>query len=162
MDLGLTTFISKFANNTKIGNAVFSESDRKSLQEYLRKLSDWSIKWEMTFNIDKCLILQVRSRNIKNDYEMRGVKIKTVYSVNDRGVTVASNLKFSQQCNESLNKANRMMGLIKINFSFKNKNHSLIVLSDLIWSMPSSFSPPTKQNIAKLECAQRRAAKLNP
>ncbi len=96
MDLGLTNFISKFANNTKIGNAVLSESDRKSLQEYLRKLSDWSIKWEMTFNIDKGLILQVRYRNIKNDCEMLGVKIKTVYSVNDRGITVSSNLSFSQ------------------------------------------------------------------
>ncbi len=57
----------------------------------------------MPFNINKCQILQVRSRNIKKDYEMCAVKIKIVYSVNDLGVTVASNLKFSRQCNKFLN-----------------------------------------------------------
>ncbi len=49
----------------------------------------------MPFNIGKCQILQVGSRNIKNDYEMRGVRIKSVDSVKDLGVTVTSNLKFS-------------------------------------------------------------------
>ncbi len=50
-------------------------------------------------------ILQVK----KNDYEMRGVKIKSVHSVRDLGVTVTSNLKFSQQCNESVIKVNRLI-----------------------------------------------------
>ncbi len=67
----------------------------------------------MPFDINKCQILQVGSRNIKNDHEMRGVKIKSVHSVQDLGVTVTSNLKFSQQGNESLKKANRMMAWIK-------------------------------------------------
>ncbi len=49
----------KFADDTKIGNAVLSEGDRRSLQEDLRKISDWSVKWEMPFNINKYQILQV-------------------------------------------------------------------------------------------------------
>ncbi len=51
---------------------------------------------------------------------MRGIKNKSVHSVKDVGVTIASNLKFSQQCNESIKKKKkkkkRMMGLIKIFF----------------------------------------------
>ncbi len=66
--------------------------DRRSLQRDLRKISDWSVKWEMPFTIKKCQILQVESRNIKNDYEVCGVKIKSVQSVKDLGVTVSSNL----------------------------------------------------------------------
>ncbi len=50
---------------------------------------------------------------------MRGVKSKGVHSFKDLGVTLTSYLKFSQQCNESIKSANRMMGLIKRNFSFK-------------------------------------------
>ncbi len=46
----------------------------------------------MPFNINKYQILQVGSRNIKKDYEMCGVNIKSVHSVKDLGVTVASNL----------------------------------------------------------------------
>ncbi len=58
----------------KIGNAILSEGDRRSLRD-LSKILDWSVKWEMPFNINKCQILQVGTRNIKNDYEMRGVKL---------------------------------------------------------------------------------------
>ncbi len=88
----------------------------------------------MPFNINKCQILQVGSKNIKKDYEMCGVKLKSVHSVIDLGVTVASNLKFSLQCNESGKRANRMMGLIKRKFSFKNK--------DVILPLYNSFVRP--------------------
>ncbi len=53
IDLGLNNFISIFADDKKIGNAVLMECDRQSLQEDLHKLSDWSVKWEMPFNINK-------------------------------------------------------------------------------------------------------------
>ncbi len=110
IDLGLNNFFSKFVNDTKIGNAVLSEGDRWSLQEDLRKISDWPIKWEMAFNINKC---KISTGWIKKYKEMRRVKIKSLHSVKDLGVTVTSNLKSSQQCNESVIKANRMIGLIK-------------------------------------------------
>ncbi len=95
IDLGLNNFISKFADDTKIGISVLS-GDRQSLQEDLCKISDWSAKWDTSFNINNCQVLQVGSRHIKNDYEMRGVKIKSVHSVKYLGVTVTPNLKFSQ------------------------------------------------------------------
>ncbi len=57
IDLGPNNFISKFADDTKIDSAVLSEGDRRSLQEDLRKISDWSVKWKMPFNINKCQIL---------------------------------------------------------------------------------------------------------
>ncbi len=68
---------------------------------------------EMPFNINKCQILQVISRNIKNEYEMCGVNIKSVHSVKDPGVTITTNLMFSQQCNEPVKDTNRMMCLIE-------------------------------------------------
>ncbi len=98
IDLGLNNFSTEFANDTEIANAVLPESDRRILQEDLRKISDWLMKGEMSFNLNKYQILQVGSRNIKNDYEMRRFKIKSVHLVKDLGVTVASNLKVSYQC----------------------------------------------------------------
>ncbi len=76
---------------------------------------------------------------------MRSIKIKSVHSVKDLGVTVASNLKFSLQCNESVKKANRTMGVIQGNFSFKKKMYYLCMIVSLgfIWSLPFSFSFPT-------------------
>ncbi len=42
---------------------------------------------------------------------MGGVKLESVQWVNDLGVTITSNLKFSQHCKEAACKANRMLGL---------------------------------------------------
>ncbi len=88
----------------KRGSVVLSEGDRRSLQEDSCKISDWSIKWEMPFNVNKSQILQVGSRNIKNNYDICGVKIKSILTIKDLGVTISSNLKFSQQSNKSFKK----------------------------------------------------------
>ncbi len=65
---------------------------------------------------------------------MCGIKIKSVHSVKDLGVTVTYNVKFFQQYNESDIKANRMMGWIKRKFSFRNK--------DVVLPLYNSFVRP--------------------
>ncbi len=73
IDVGLNNFISKFADDAKIGNSIITDHDRMSRQNDLRKISDWSQRWEMPFNINKCHILQLGTRNLKkNEYEMNG------------------------------------------------------------------------------------------
>ncbi len=53
IDVGPNNFISKFADDTKIGNSIVTDHDRMSLQEDLRNISDWSQRWEMPFNVNK-------------------------------------------------------------------------------------------------------------
>ncbi len=65
----------------KIGNSVISDCDWQSLQDDLSKISGWSARWEMPFNIKKCHILQVGTRNLKYDYEMSGNKLESVKCV---------------------------------------------------------------------------------
>ncbi len=83
IDLGLNSFMAKFADDTKIGNSVISDCDRQSLQEDLRKVFEWSDRWEIPFNVNKCYILQVGTRNKKYEYEMGGVKLGSVHRVKD-------------------------------------------------------------------------------
>ncbi len=92
IDVGHTNLIAKFADNTKIGNSVISDRDRQSLQDDLHKISAWSARWEMPFNVKKYHIFHVGTRNLKYDYEMSGVKLESVHCVKDLGVTNASNL----------------------------------------------------------------------
>ncbi len=65
----------------------------------------------MTFSINKYQILQIGSKNRNIADEMCGIKIKSVQSVKDLGVTISSNLKFSKQCSEAVKKANRILVL---------------------------------------------------
>ncbi len=75
----------------------------------------------MPFNVKKCRILQVGTRNLKYDYEMSDEKLETVHCVKDLGVSITSNLKFSQKYNEAAGEANRMLGFIKRNFPSRKK-----------------------------------------
>ncbi len=63
---------------------------------------------------------------------MNGTELESVQYVKDRDVTIASNLKFSQQCKEGAWKANRLLGFINRNFSFKNKDVILHVYISLV------------------------------
>ncbi len=102
IDVRLNNFIAEFADDTKIGNSVISDRYRQSPQEDLRKISASSDRWKMPFNVNKCHIIQVGTRNQKYEYEMNGMKLERVQCVKDLGVTIASNLKFSLQCREAV------------------------------------------------------------
>ncbi len=92
IDVGLNTFISKLAEEMKIGNWIIDDRDRVSLQEDPRKISEWSQRWKMPFNVNKCHILQVGTRNKEFDFEMNGVKLEIIPCVKDLGVSISSNL----------------------------------------------------------------------
>ncbi len=109
---------------------------------------------------------QVGTRNLKYDHEMSGKKLESVHCVKDFGVMITSNLKFSQQCKEAAGKANRMLGFIKRNFSFRNKDiilplHNSLVRPQLEYAV-QFWSPHLAKDIAKLEAVQRRATKMIP
>ncbi len=161
IDLGLNNFIAKFAVNTKIGKSVISDCDRLSLQEDLRKISAWSDRWKMPFNVNKCHILQVGAKNNKYEYEMGGVKQESVHCVKDLGVT---NVKFSQHCKEAACKANKMLDFINKIFSFTNKDIILPMYISLVRPhleyAVQFWSPHHAKDIAKLEAVQRRATKM--
>ncbi len=97
---------------------------------------------------------------------MSGEKLESVQCVKDLGVTIASNLKFSQQCKDAVDKANRMLGFIKRNMSFKNKDIILSLCNSLVTPhleyVVQFLSPHLAKHIAKLAAVQRRATKMIP
>ncbi len=78
IDVRLNNFISKSADDTKLGNTVITDCERMNLLEDLRKISEWSQRWKMPFNVNKCQILQVGTRIEKFEYEMNGTKLESV------------------------------------------------------------------------------------
>uniref|UniRef100_A0A3B3RE61 Reverse transcriptase domain-containing protein n=1 Tax=Paramormyrops kingsleyae TaxID=1676925 RepID=A0A3B3RE61_9TELE len=82
------------------------------LQRDLNLISDWADTWQMKFNIDKCKVLHVGSRNIKYRYFMGPTEIKVADYEKDLGVYVDASMSHSRQCGEAIKKANRMLGYI--------------------------------------------------
>ncbi len=112
----------------------------------------------MPFNVNKCHILHVGRRNQKFDYDMNGIKLDSIQHVKDLGVSIASNLKFSQQCKEAVRKINRILGFINRNFSFKNKDIILPLYISLVRPdheyTVQFWSPHHINDIVKLEAVQ--------
>ncbi len=86
----------------------------------------------MPFNINKYHILHVGTRNQIFDYEMNGFNLDSVQCVKELGVSIASSLKFSQQCKDAAGKGNRMLGFINRNFSIKYRNIILPLYISLV------------------------------
>ncbi len=63
---------------------------------------------------------------------MTGTKLESVQCVKGLDITVASSLKFSQQYKDAAGKANRMLGFINRNISFKTKDEILPLYTSLV------------------------------
>ena len=87
-----------------------------------------------------------------------------VYSEKGLGVTFKSTLRFNKHILNCVNKANRMLGLIKRSFSFMDKEmflplYKALIRSHLEYAMVV-WSPFLKKNIFLIENVQRRTTKI--
>ena len=105
-----------FADDTKIYRRVLTEQDCIELQADLTRLVDWSSKWQMKFNADKCKVLHLGHSNEKAGYKMRSVELQSTPVEKDLGVFVGDSLKFRDHVSYAVNKASRLLRLIRMTF----------------------------------------------
>ena len=72
------------------------------LRVILDKLCQWTFKWLMFFNVDKCKILHIGKDNPNFDYQMEDKdgnsrNLTMVNCEKDLGVNVQDNFKFDEQ-----------------------------------------------------------------
>ena len=60
----------KFADDTKVAGAALNELDVRKLQADLNRLYQWSVDWQMLFNVEKCKIVHFRYNNRASSYTM--------------------------------------------------------------------------------------------
>ena len=158
-----------FAGDTKVYAAVDKRSDQESLQQDLLKLSEWSRIWLLEFSIQKCKLVQYG--NVKCDFEYKRKDKDGNLQVlpkdtkeKDLGIWFKDNLKFDEHINYIVNRANRLVGLIKRTFKSLDKDSFLILYKSLIRSIldygGSVYYPYTKKNIQLIENVQRRATRI--
>ena len=166
MDEGLTCKISKFADDTKITGRVTSADEKALLQSDLDRLVNWSKKWQMTYNIDKCKVLHIGSNNNHTSYSMNNTEITKVNEEKDLGVIICNDLKPGKHCTEVVKTANKLVGFIGRTFEFKSEKVILTLFNALVRPhleyCVQFWSPYYRKDIDKLERVQRRATKLIP
>ena len=166
MDLGLISKISKFADDTKVGINANNETAVKQLQEDLNRIGEWSQKWQMPFNLDKCKVMHVGQRNENAKYELLGKQLEVCNEEKDLGVIITNDLKPSKQCIEAEKKAQKILGYIKRQFTTRKKETILTLYNALVRPhleyAVQFWSPSLRKDIERLEKVQARATKLIP
>ena len=166
MDEGLTCKISKFADDTKITGRVTTTAEKALIQSDLDRLVNWSNKWQMSYNVNKCKILHIGSSNDRSNYSMNGTELLKVNEEKDLGVNISNDLKPGKHCSEVVKTANKLIGFIGRTFEFKSDKVVLTLFNALVRPhleyCVQFWSPYYRKDIEKLERVQRRATKLIP
>ena len=158
-----------FADDTKIMRQISSENDSLLLQSDIDALYEWSKKWLLKFHPDKCACMGIGyspKEEIYTSYNMNGHCLKIINSEKDLGVLFDNNLKFDMHINSIINRANRILGIVRKTFDCLDRQifanlYKGLVRPHLEYAAPV-WSPHLMVQKEALENVQRRATRLVP
>lgn len=166
LDTDLISTISKFADDTKMGINAADPDQVISLQRDLHKIGEWSQTWQMPFNTDKCKAMHIGYANPEAEYTLQGHRISPTNLERDLGVLISKDLKFSSQCIQVEKRANKLLGYIKRQFRYKNKEIVLTLYNALVRPIleyaVQFWAPTLVKDVERLERVQARATKMIP
>ena len=110
LDLGLSSKVSKFPDDTKLGINASNPESVRALQRDLAAIGEWSTVWQMPFNLDKCHVLHVGTANHGENFSLLGSAITSVDQETDLGVKITTDFKSSAQCIAAEQKAQKILG----------------------------------------------------
>jgi hypothetical protein len=166
----ISSMIYMYADDTKMAGRVDRDGEARVLQSDLNKLTEWSQKWQMGFNVQKCKVMHLGSKNDKARYEMVcGQEIRQLEETTeekDLGVWIARDLKSEVAVAHAVSKANRLLGLVKRCFSYLDiqlvkQLYTVMVRPQLEYGNVV-WHPQYRRDIDLLESVQHRATRLVP
>jgi len=111
----------------------------KSITSHYRLLylKDWSDKWLLKLNISKCKVVSYSLRDkLQTSYyicdDINKYYLENLDSFKDLGVIFDSRLSFREQLHDKIDKAYKMLGIIKRNFIHITPNTFVMLYKALI------------------------------
>ena len=162
----ISSKVLRFADDTKVFRKVTNDTDKQSLQGDLDKLVKWSEQWQILLNFGKCKCVHIGHGNMDEEYKMGDAVLGRTTQEKELGVTFSADMKVSEQCGIAASKGNQILGLIRRNIIYKEKQLSLPVYKAIVRPhleyCIQAWRPYRKKDIDKLERIQRRATKMIP
>ena len=166
IDINILNKISKFADDTKLGGGAENLESILSLQTDLDRVVEWAQRWQMTFNVEKCKVMHIGKNNPNFQYKMNNKILETTTLQSDLGVLISDDLKSTKQCIDVEKKCNRLLGYIRRQFHYKNKDIVITLYKALVRPYldyaVQFWCPSYRRDIDRLERVQARATKMIP
>ena len=133
----VSSFLSSFADDTRIGHVVSSDEDRAALQADLQRVYGWAASNNMQFNSDKFELMRYRgSSNINAVYTADdGTPIEEKNSLRDLGVTMSNDASFGQHIRERAAAMRSKVAWILRTFKTRNRLLMLTLWKSLVLSL---------------------------
>jgi ribonucleases P/MRP protein subunit RPP40 len=159
--------ITLFADDTKVWWVIKTEDDQEALQCDLDRLMEWSDKWLLKFNHEKCKVMYIGG-SLKKEYWLRNEtgshSLMGIVEERDLGIIVRNDLKPSAQCSVVATRGMSVMGLVKRNFKNLDTESFLILyktyISPHLKYCVQVWSPHLKKDVQLLERVKRKSTKL--
>ena len=157
-----------FADDTKIFNTV---NNQNVLQADINRLVEWTEVWDLHFNNDKCKVMHLGRNNVNNRYFMtdgNGINkdISTCTQEKDLGVIFDQHLSFETHIQTAINKANKVLGIIKRTFTHMDSDTFLRLYKTMVrphLEYGNAVWGPHHIGLSQdMERVQRRATRLVP
>jgi ribonuclease P/MRP protein subunit RPP40 len=159
-----------FADDAKIFQRIDSLENSAQIQEDLNKLAEWADIWQLGFNVSKCKVMHIGSKNQEGKYYLPvnglEIELEETNEEKDLGVTVDKKLTFANHVEKKVNVANRILGLIRVSYSYLD----VPTLRELFKSLVrphleyanSVWSPMYLKESHLIESVLQRTARLLP
>jgi hypothetical protein len=161
----LTSSCRLFADDCLVYNNISSEPDVGVLQRDLHKLEEWQGKWLMSFNPKKCSTITFASSQApRREYAFCGETMTVEENTTYLGIQLSSNLNWSVQTKNAVNKAQKILGLIRRNMwgcteKVKIIAYQALVRPHLEYAI-GAWCPYRMKDIKSMERIQRQAARF--
>ena len=161
MSSNISSTLWMFADDTKVYRELSNIArDIETLQFGVYQLVSWATKWQLRFNFDKCEVLRITHK-----CDLSSLHTYWVWEcIKDLGIMVSSGLSWSEHVNVTVNKANKLLGLVHRTVSWSNPGafstlykslmRPVLEYAPLVWN---SFLP---KDVLALEKVRWRTSQL--
>ena len=145
------------------------KNDHEILQTDLSQLQTWSDKWQMEFNVSKCVHFPItnKTKPSPHKYSISGHPLSTVSSHSYLGVKLDSKLTWTNHVTDINLKSSKFLGMIKRPLGpckpeFKQRAYNMLIRPKLEYSssISSISNPHTFSQVKSLERVQHSAARF--
>ena len=131
-----SSFLSSFADDTRIGHGISSSQDMRQLQTDLEAVYRWSKNDNMEFNLDKFEHVHYKAKNCEEPIPKynsnNGAPIETKSCVRDLGITMSSNASFTDHISERITALKSKIGWILRTFQTREVLPMLTLWKQLV------------------------------